>query len=167
MSENTNNIVFTVEWREHTLYDVDGQHRDEPARDDSSLGPDFTNLADALAWANAQAARDQLEIVAATRYGNGTISRNVYEVRAFTTGEDGEAVPCSYGGEPWEDTENESIDVLDLHPEVRKAWERANESFCGWLDYEDGGEGFEGFADALADALGEDWGELGYIDWRR
>lgn len=166
MSETTNNIVFTVEWREYTLHDVDGTQHDEPARNDSSLGPDFTSLAGALAWASEQASHDKLEIVTATRYGNGTVSRNIYEVRAYTTDEDGETVPCSYDGEPWEDNDNESIDVLDLHPEVRKAWERANGSFCSWLNYEDGGEGFGGFRDALEDALGEGWDELRYIDWR-
>lgn len=59
-----------------------------------------------------------------------------------------------------------SVDVLDLHPEVRKAWEQANESFCSWLDYEDDDEGFVGFREALEDALGEDWDELEYINWR-
>ncbi len=48
MSETTSNITYAVEWREYTLHDVDGQHRDEPASDDSSLGPDFASLADAL-----------------------------------------------------------------------------------------------------------------------
>ena len=166
MSKNTNNAVFTVMWREFTLYDADGTRYDEAKRNDSSLGPDFTTLADAVAWANEQAGRDKLEIVTDTRYGNGTISRNVYEVYAYTEDEDGETVPCSYAGEPWETGNIEGVDVLDLHPEVRKAWERANGSFCTWLDYEDGGEGFAGFREALEDALGEGWDELEYINWR-
>ena len=166
MSKNTNNAVFAVMWREFTLYDADGTRYDEAKRNDSSLGPDFTTLADAIAWANEQAGRDKLEIVTDTRYGNGTISRNVYEVYAFTEDEDGETVPCSYAGEPWENNDNEIIDVLDLHPEVRKAWARANGSFCSWLDYEDGGEGFVGFREALEGALGEGWNELSFIDWR-
>lgn len=123
-------------------------------------------MAEAIAWATAQASSDKLEIVTGTRYGNGTVTRNVYEVCAYTEDEDGETVPCSYDGEPWEDNDNEAVDVLDLHPEVRKAWERANRSFCSWLDYEDCGEGFVGFREALEDVLGEDWDELDYIDWR-
>ena len=166
MSETTSTIAFTVEWREYTLYDADGSKRDETRQDDPDLGPDFKSLAEALAWANEQAGRDKLEIVTDTRYGNGTISRNVYEVYAFTEDEDGETVPCSYDGEPWETSNTESVDVLDLHPEVRKAWERANGSFCTWLDYEDDDEGFEGFREALEDALGEDWDELEFINWR-
>ena len=166
MKSTTNNIVFTVEWREHTLHDVDGQRRDETHSDDPHIGPDFASLADALEWANDQASRDKLEIITDTRYGNGTVSRNIYEVCALTEDEDGETVPCSYDGEPWEDNDNESVDVLDLHPEVRKAWEHANGSFCSWLDYEDGGEGFEGFRDALEDACGEGWDELDCIVWR-
>ena len=166
MSENTNNITFAVEWREYTLHSVDGSVRDETRQDEPDLGPDFGSLAEAIAWANEQAGRDKLEIVTDTCYGNGTISRNVYEVCAFTEDEDGETVPCSYGGKPWETSNYEGVDVLDLHPEVRKAWERANRSFCSWLDYEDGGEGFEGFREALEDALGEGWDELEYINWR-
>ena len=166
MNETTSNITFTVEWREYTLHSVDGSERDETRQDEPDLGPDFKSLAEALAWANEQAGRDKLEIVTDTRYGNGTISRNVYEVYAFTEDEDGETVPCSYAGEPWENNDNEIIDVLDLHPEVRKAWARANGSFCSWLDYEDGGEGFVGFREALEDALGEGWDELEHINWR-
>ena len=166
MSETTSNITFTVEWREYTLHSVDGSVRDETRQDEPDLGPDFKSLAEALAWANEQAASDKLEVITATRYGNGTVSRNVYEVCAYTEDEDGETVPCSYDGEPWETSNYEGVDVLDLHPEVRKAWERANRSFCSWLDYEDGGEGFVGFREALEDALGEGWGELEYINWR-
>ena len=166
MNETTSNITFTVEWREYTLHSVDGSERDETRQDEPDLGPDFTTLADAIAWANEQAGRDKLEIVTDTRYGNGTISRNVYEVYAFTEDEDGETFPCSYDGEPWENNDNEIVDVLDLHPEVRKAWARANGSFCSWLDYEDGGEGFVGFREALEGALGEGWDELEHINWR-
>ena len=166
MSETTSTIAFTVEWREHTLHSVDGSVHDETRQDVPHLGPDFKSLAEAVAWANEQAASDKLEVITATRYGNGTISRNVYEVYAFTEDEDGETVPCSYDGGPWETSDIEGVDVLDLHPEVRKAWERANGSFCTWLDYEDDDEGFDGFREALEDALGEDWDELEYINWR-
>ena len=166
MNETTSNITFTVEWREYTLHSVDGSERDETRQDEPDLGPDFKSLAEAVAWANEQAASDKLEVITATRYGNGTVSRNVYEVYAFTEDEDGETVPCSYDGEPWETGNIEGVDVLDLHPEVRKAWEQVNESFCSWLDYEDDDEGFEGFREALEDALGEDWDELEYINWR-
>ena len=166
MNETTGNITFTVEWREYTLHSVDGTQRDETRQDEPSLGPDFRSLAEAVAWANEQAASDKLEVITATRYGNGTVSRNVYEVYAFTEDEDGETVPCSYDGEPWGTGNIEGVDVLDLHPEVRKAWARANGSFCSWLDYEDDDEGFGGFREALEDALGEDWDELEYINWR-
>ena len=160
------NISFAVTINESTLSSIDGTVCDNLRWDDPDLGPDFESLAEALAWANEQAASDKLEVITATRYGNGIVSRNVYEVYAYTEDEDGETVPCSYDGEPWENNDNEVVDVLDLHLEVRKAWERANRSFCSWLDYEDGGEGFVGVREALEDALGEDWDELDYIDWR-
>ena len=160
------NISFVVNINESILSSIDGTVCDSLRWDEPSCGPDFPTLAEAIAWATEQASSDKLEIVTDTRYGNGTISRNVYEVYAFTEDEDGETVPCSYDGELWEDNNNEVVDVLDLHLEVRKAWERANRSFCSWLDYEDGGEGFVGFREALEDAIGEDWDELDYIDWR-
>ena len=166
MDETTSNITFTVGWREYTLHSVDGSERDETRQDEPDFGPDFESLAEALAWANEQAASDKLEVITATRYGNGTVSRNVYEVCAYTEDEDGETIPCSYNGEPRETNNIEHVDVLDLHPEVRKAWERANRSFCSWLDYEDGGEGFAGFRKVLVDAIGEGWDELEYISWR-
>ena len=156
MSDNTS-ISYTVDINESILSSIDGTVCDNLRWDVPSCGPDFSTLAEAIAWATAQASSDKLEIVTDTRYGNGTVSRNVYEIYAFTEDEDGEL---------WEDNDNEVVDVLDLHPEVRKAWERANRSFCSWLDYEDCGEGYVGFREALEDALGEDWDELGYIDWR-
>ena len=159
-------INFTVDINESILSSIDGTVCDSLRWDEPSCGPDFSTLAEAIAWATERASSDKLEIVTGTRYGNGTVTRNVYEICATTEDEDGETVPCSYDGEPWEDNDNEVVDVLDLHPEVRKAWKRANKSFCSWLDYEDCGEGFIGFREALEDALGEDWDELDYIDWR-
>ena len=160
------NISYTVNTNESILSSIDGTVCDNLRWDEPSCGTDFSTLAEAIAWATAQASSDKLEIVTDTRYGNGTVTRNVYEICAFAEDEDGEIVPCSYDGELWEDNNNEVVDVLDLHLEVRKAWERANKSLCSWLDYEDCGEGFVGFREALEDVLGEDWDELDYIDWR-
>lgn len=159
-------VIFSVNINESTLGSTDGSTYDNLRWDEPSYGPDFASLAEARAWATEQASRDKLEIVTDTRYGNGTVSRNVYEIVATTTDEDGDVVSCSYEGEPWEDSDNEVVDVLDLHPEVKDAWKRANGSFCKWLDYADHGMGFLGFRDSLEAALGEGWGELEYITWR-
>lgn len=165
-STSTSDITYTVEWREYTLSDTEGRIDDGCCDCDPSLGPDFASLEEAIAWARAEAAKDKLEIVTGTRYGNGCVIRNVYEICASVYDEDEEeVVPCSYEGEPWEDNDNETVDALDLHPEVKKAWRRANRSYCKWLDYEDCGEGYCGFRMALEDELGEDWDELDYIRW--
>lgn len=162
---NTSDITYTVEWREYTLSGTEGRAGDECICD-PDLGPDFASLEEAVAWAKNEAAKDKIEIVTGTRYGNGTVSRNVYEVCASVYDEDEEeVVPCSYTGEPWEDNDNETVDALDLHPEVKKAWQHANGSYRKWLDYEDCGEGYCGFRMALEDELGEDWDELDYIRW--
>ena len=160
------NVSFSVNINESALSSIDGSVCDNLRWDEPSCGPDFSTLAEAIAWATEQASSDKLEIVTDTRYGNGTVTRNVYEIVAMTTDEDGDLAPCSYDGELWGDNDNELVDVLDLHIEVRKAWEHANKSLCSWLDYKDCGEGFVGFREALEDVLGEDWDELDYIIWR-
>lgn len=165
MGENTktSDIIFCAVRLEYTLHDSDGTMLDETDYE-SEPGPDFTSLEEALAWVRAEAARDKLEIVTGTRHGNGTVSRNIYEICARRYDEDEEEwVPCSYKGEPWENNKNEYVDVLDLHPEVRRAWMRANGSFCEWLDYKS--EDYCGFRMTLEDELGEDWNELDYIRW--
>lgn len=161
-------IVYYVERREHTLSDRDGTAYDGESRAcDPDLSPDFAALEDAEAWMRAQAESEEIEIVTETRYGNGTVTRGVYEVYASAYDADEDAyVPCDADGNEAEtlgDAVLGTLDVLDLHPEVFKAWKKANGSFCTWLDHADGGAGFVGFEQALAETLGEDWDELPYI----
>lgn len=158
-------IEYVVLYDDFTLYDEDGAQRDENGNYEWGESPAFATLAEARAWMREQAAAAKVEVVSDTRYGNGTLTRPVYELWAYAYDEDeGEWVPCSYEGEPWKDIDNERLDVLkDLHPEMLRAWERANRSFCSWLDYADDGMGYSGLGEALECELGEGWRELGFV----
>lgn len=157
-------IVFYVTWNESTIHDNDGTMYDETAFCEPCVSGDFDTFADAFEWAQKEAVKDQVEVVTNTRYGNGTITRNIYEVCARAENPDsGMVEACSYDAEFDEYLGTEAVDVLDLHPEVLQAWKRANRSYCDWLDYED--DFYICFADALEKELGKDWEVLDYIKW--
>lgn len=54
--------------------------------------------------------------------------------------EDGDMFTCNSKGEP-SDSPAYVLDVLDLHPEVKDAWNRAKEDYWKFLDYEANGFG--------------------------
>ncbi len=158
-------IAFRVSWREHTLYSVDGGVCDEePNSDPEECIKDFSNHKEAIGWTKAHAAKSKLGICTDTHYGNGSITRNVYEIwSSFYDEEYADWVDCTCEGKPCDPVEAiEVVDALDLHPEVKEAWRRANRSYCNWFDYVDDG-GLLGFGYALEKELGEDWDELDYI----
>ena len=153
-------MIYRVEYQEYMLSCDGGRNEDWPVWDEATpLFGDFNNLDDAIRAAETEAEKDVIEIKTDTRHGNGIITRNVYSVYAFEEDEYGELVYCEdgYGNIKI----YAFIDVLDLHPEIEKAWEKARYSYCDFLDYKD--DSYWGFDEALEEELGEDWEALPYI----
>lgn len=131
MSDST----FTLYKREITTI-MEGDREEDHGwdRDPMELG-DFATLREAEAKAREYAAKDSVE-THPTRYGIGSMTRPVYEI------------------ETWNDDESETVyqlDVMELHPEYRKAWDKAKADYYKWLDYEDCDEGYGTLADYLED----------------
>lgn len=136
---NNNEIVFTIS--EYTItIRMEGDREESHGWDSSDLLADeFTTLGDAMEKARQWALEDAIE-THATRYGIGSLTRPVYEINAWTADEDGDMFTCNSKGEP-SDSPAYVLDVLDLHPEVKDAWNRAKEDYWKFLDYEANGFG--------------------------
>lgn len=129
------NITFTVTEREITR-NMEGDREEEHGwdRDPDEVG-EFSTLAEAKAKVAEWAKTDKVEVASAGRYGIGSITRPVYEIEAWYEDENGETVYCDENGEPADDTA-EIVDVLDLHPDIEQAWDKAKREYYGFLDYE-------------------------------
>lgn len=91
------------------------------------------------------ATEDNVE-VCRTHNGIGSITRPVYEVHAWCEDEDGGFTTCDLDGNESDDSVF-TLDVLDLHPEYREAWNKAKHDYYKFLDYE--GETFGQVADYI------------------
>lgn len=135
---NNNPVIFSGYYHEQTLsYNGEGSY-DERDNWESSIGPDFASLEEALSWAKAEAAKDRPEIREGAP-GHWYLSRNIYEINAVIWNEEYDGyVPCTSTGEEREsDGPLVEVDALDLYPEVRKAWEKERDSYWHFLDYDD------------------------------
>ena len=155
-------ISYSVTSREFCLQDRDGTvYDEEPHLCEPDYWGEYDSLEEAQEWVNRQARKDKLEIHTNTRYGNGTISRPIYDISStvYLPTYD-KFVPYSpEHGESWNDV-CAVIDPLDLHPAVKRAWGRANREYCAWLDYADKGMGYSSLGLALEQELGVDWREV-------
>ena len=79
------------------------------------------------------AAEDSVE-VCRTRNGIGSITRPIYEVCAWCEDGEGGFTTCDLDGNE-SDNSVFVLDVLDLHPEYREAWDKAKRDYCKFLDY--------------------------------
>lgn len=160
MSENK--IVFVVECWENTLANYRGtvECDSELLYDDST---EFETLQEAVSYARGEATKDKINVMTKTRYGNGRVIYNSYEVLAFREDGDEPREMVSYDGEVSDWMQYESFDSLESHPRVRKAYNLATAAYAKFLDYEDNGMGCLTFSEALDAELGEDWDELDYI----
>lgn len=159
-------IKFYLGWIDHQLSTIDGSESDGAPEGgcESQFYEDFATLEEAVARMKEKAKKDKIAVVTGGRYGIGTITRNVYEVVASMPDEYGELIVCSYDGKPYEEEESpERLDVLDLHPEMRSAWQKALDSHYAWLDYRDDDVIFAGLDDALCRELGDKWPETEWI----
>lgn len=140
-----NNIFFTI--YERTITTAMQGDREESTGWDAGdeLDGEYFTLGDAMEKAREWALRDKIE-THETRYGIGSMTRPVYEVNAWTKDEDGEFFVCDSHGEP-SDHPAYILDVLDLHPEYKAAWDRAKADYWGFLDYD--GDSFGCFTDYL------------------
>lgn len=126
----------------------------------------FRTLDEARAWAGEQAAADKVTVRVRTHRGNGSICRNVYRVCSVQCFDhEGRKIyfRCRYdSGSLCCEADYELIDVLDFHPEVKRAFERAG---CEYALCREGLQpDFIGFDDALGRELGEGWEDLDFID---
>lgn len=157
-------MIYRVEYQEYMLSCDGGRNEDWPVWDEATpLFGDFNSLDDAVCAAEEEAEKDVIELCTNTRCGNGTIARNVYMITAYTEDDYGELAPCDYNGVETDGYSRDynAVDALDCHPDIKRAWEKAYRSYCGFLDYED--NNYWGFAEALEEELGEDWEALPYI----
>lgn len=147
-------VLFEVQIIELTLAIHDGILFDMEL-DDGGWTPRGTpreSLEDALAFAREEAASDKLKIFLES--GSDTVaaslSRNVYQIVSFMRDDDGDCLSCTYEGkiEDYEEIEWQYIDVLDFHPEVRKAWDTAVKWHHSFYP---------------EDAFGENWRDLDYV----
>lgn len=133
--QTTNDVVYTI--YEHTITTTMQGDREECAGWDAGdeLSPKLTSLDDAIAQARAYAEKDSVE-VDKTRYGIGSMTRPVYTICGWTEDESGDYVTCDEDGTPC-DKPLYTLDVLDLHPECKSAWDKAKASYYSFLDYDE------------------------------
>lgn len=110
------------------------------------LNVSATNFDDVVSTVRKWAAEDSVE-VCRTRHGIGSMTRPVYEAYAWCEDESGEFVACDEYGDKSDDGLIYMLDVLDLHPEYREAWDKAKHDYYKFLDYE--GETFGQVADYI------------------
>lgn len=91
------------------------------------------------------AAEDGVE-VCRTRNGIGSITRSIYEVNAWCEDGEGGFTTCDLDGNE-SDNSVFVLDVLDLHPGYREAWDKAKRDCYKFLDY--AGETFGQVADYI------------------
>lgn len=143
--QTSNGVVYTIYEQEITTT-LQGD-REECAGWDAGdeLAPELTTLEDAIAQAREYAGKDNVEICK-TRYGIGSIVRPVYTVFGWAEDEAGSFFTCDENGTPCDEALY-ALDVLDLHPDYREAWDKAKRDFYKFLDYE--GETFGQVADYI------------------
>lgn len=148
-------IVFSVRRYEKVMYEMDGDWcEDEREADENAGGEQFDSLRAARAWMVEAAISEKVEVRDVGWRGSATVTRAVYELEAVVYDDElEEYMDCEYDGiVPEHQPAWDRIDLLDLHPEVRRAWQRSTRS--DWT--------IEG---ALELYLGENWRELPFIDF--
>ena len=134
-TKTTSDVVYTI--YEQTITTTMQGDREECAGWDAGdeLSPELTTLDDAIAQARDYAEKDSVEVIK-TRYGIGSMVRPVYTICGWAEDEAGSFFTCDEDGTPCDEALY-AIDVLDLHPEVKAAWDKAKYRFYKYLDYEE------------------------------
>ena len=147
MNEKT--IKFTI--FERTITTTMQGDREESVGWDAGdeLAGELTSLDEAIERAQKWALEDDVE-THSTRYGIGIMSRPVYEIFAWTKDENDDFFTCDMNGEP-SLLSVYILDVLDLHPEYKEAWNMAKKDYLLFLDYS--GDGYGYFIDYLPNSL--------------
>lgn len=148
-------IVFSVRRYEKVMYEMDGYwYEDEREADENDGGEQFDSLKAARAWMVEAAVSEKIEVRDVGWRGNDTLTWAVYELEAMVYDDElEEYMPCEYDGiVPEHQPAWDRIDLLDFHPEVRRAWQRS--SCSDWT--------IEGTLELY---LGENWRELPFIDF--
>lgn len=126
-------LCFTVFEREITTC-LEGDREESHGWDaGDELNVNATDFKGVVSTVRKWAAEDSVE-VCRTRNGIGSITRPVYEVNAWCEDGEGGFTTCDLDGNE-SDNSVFVLDVLDLHPEYREAWDKAKRDYCKFLDY--------------------------------
>lgn len=144
MSDNKE-LCFTVYKRE-IVTTMEGDREESHGWDaGDELNVSAADFDGVVSTVRKWAAEDNVDVCRA-RNGIGSIARPIYEVCAWCKdGEDG-FTTCDLDGNESDDSVF-VLDVLDLHPEYREAWDKAKRDYYKFLDYE--GETFGQVADYI------------------
>lgn len=166
---NTNDtagkIKYMVECQEYTISGIDGKINDDASNSDPDDLGTYDSLDAAIRSVNQLNAGDYHQIeVHDTRYGVGSISRNVFTIERISLDDDGDWQLCDEDGNTdlaFYPEPAKVIDVLDWYPTVRETFERCVYGYCKWLDYE--GEDYTTISSAMQ-VHAEEVGTLDNVD---
>ena len=144
MSDNKE-LRFAVYEREIVTTMEGGREESHGWDAGDELNVNATDFKGVVSTVRKWAAEDSVE-VCRTRNGIGSITRPVYEVNAWYEDGEGGFTPCDLDGNE-SDNSVFVLDVLDLHPGYREAWDKAKRDYCKFLDY--AGETFGQVADYI------------------
>lgn len=138
-------LCFTVFEREITTC-MEGDREESHGWDcGDELNVSDTDFEGVVSTVRKWAAEDSVE-VCRTRHGIGSMTRSVYDVCAWCEDGKGGFMTCDLDGNRSDDSVF-VLDVLDLHPEYREAWDKAKSDYYKFLDYD--GETFGQVADYI------------------
>ena len=152
-------VTFCVTRQRFNLEYIEGEVNDRPVSD-VEQSPEFASLNEARLWMRSNALEDEISVLSNPADDIHVVQRDVFELHAYVYNFAGEIVPCTYDGRCYKTVDEaspiEKLDVLDMYPTVKHAWDKAltkNVDFGRTL------------AHALEHELGENWRNVIPLAW--